>query len=253
MIKNILIAIGDQPHEKNAFDYAGQLAVLLDAHLSCVFFYDNKGTGPEDMAKRVLEQTRAECDLYDFLDCHVEAVIGKPTDMICQKAQSADLVVIGIPESIKTDGLKLIYDQIDDVLLNITKPTVVVHEQCTLLRKILTVHQGDSYSSHVLELSAELGERTEASLLGLALAETQLEAARITQQMRDYLQFYKVNTEFMMAFGFTVTNILETAAAQDCDLIALSASRHGRLYQMIFQGTTETVVKLANRAVVVVR
>ena len=60
-------------------------------------------------------------------------------------------------------------------------------------------------------------------------------------------------SRIMMAFGFTVTNILETAAAQDCDLIALSASRHGRLYQMIFQGTTETVVKLANRAVVVVR
>lgn len=36
MIKNILVAIGDMPYEKNAFDYAGQLAVLLDAHLSLI-------------------------------------------------------------------------------------------------------------------------------------------------------------------------------------------------------------------------
>ena len=33
MIQNILVAIGDTPHEKNAFEYAGHLAVLLDAHL----------------------------------------------------------------------------------------------------------------------------------------------------------------------------------------------------------------------------
>ena len=63
----------------------------------------------------------AECAQYEFLDYHVEAVIGKPPEMIRQKARSADLVVIGIPASIKTDRLKLVYDQIDDVLLNITK------------------------------------------------------------------------------------------------------------------------------------
>ena len=34
MIKNILVAIGDTDYEKNAFEYAGQLAVLLgDASL----------------------------------------------------------------------------------------------------------------------------------------------------------------------------------------------------------------------------
>ena len=34
MIKNILVAIGEAPYEKNALDYAGHLAVFLDAHLS---------------------------------------------------------------------------------------------------------------------------------------------------------------------------------------------------------------------------
>ena len=101
--------------------------------------------------------------------------------------------------------------------------------------------------------AAELAKRTKASLLGLAMADTQVRAAEISGQMRGYLQYHQVETEFMAQLGFTVTNILNAATKESCDLIALSASHHGRLYEMIFQGTTEMVVKLADRAVLVTR
>ncbi|MCG9128955.1 universal stress protein [Candidatus Poribacteria bacterium] len=253
MIKNILVSIGDTDYERNAFDYAGQLAVLLGTHLSCVFFQDSSHGGSSEVAETILGRTEKECELYDFLDYHIEAVAGNPRQMICQKAHSADLVVIGLPEDIKTHGLKLIQNQIDDILAHITKPIIIVHEQCTLLRKILTVHHGDIYSDHVLTLSAEIAELTKSDLLGLALSDTPEEASEIRQQMDDYLKFYDVSSEFITALGFTVTNILENAEENDCDLIAISASHHGRLYEMVFQSTTQTVVKLANRAVLVTK
>ncbi|RKU30239.1 hypothetical protein C6497_04570 [Candidatus Poribacteria bacterium] len=253
MIKNILVSIGDTDYERNAFDYAGQLAVLLGTHLSCVFFQDSSHGGSTEVAETILSRTEKECALYDFLDYHIEAVAGNPRQMICQKAHSADLVVVGLPEDIKTHGLKLIQSQIDDVLAHITKPIIIVHEQCTLLRKILTVHRGDIYSDHVLTLSAEIAELTKSNLLGLSLSNTPQEASEIKQQMEDYLHYYDVPTEFLTALGFTVTNILENAEEHDCDLIALSASHHGRLYEMVFQSTTQTVVKLANRAVLVTK
>ena len=253
MIENMLVAIGDTPYEKNALCYAGQLAGLLNSHLSCIFFQDSKYAGLEGIANRVLEDAKAECAQHGFLDCNFDVVIGNPIKMICQEAHSADLVVVGIAESIKTNGLRMVYDHIDDILLHITKPTIVVHEKCELLNRILVVHHGDSYSDDVLELASELGERTKASLLGLAIAETQIAANRIAQQMKGYLQFHEVKAEVIKERGFTVTNILETAAEQDCNLIALSASHHGRLYELIFQSTTETVVKLSTRAVMVAR
>ena len=138
MIKNILVSIGDTDYERNAFDYAGQLAVLLGTHLSCVFFQDSSHGGNAEVAEAVLRRTEKECALYDFLDYHIESVAGNPRQMICQKAHSADLVVVGLPEEIKKSGLKLIQNQIDDVLVHITKPIIIVHEQCTLLRKIFS-------------------------------------------------------------------------------------------------------------------
>ena len=253
MIKNILVSIGDTDYERNAFDYAGQLAVLLGTHLSCVFFQDSSHGGSAEVAETIISRTEKECALYDFLDYHIEAVAGNPRQMICQKAHSADLVVVGLPEDIKTHGLKLIQSQIDDVLAHITRPIIIVHQQCTLLRKILTVHHGDIYSDHVLTLSSEIAELTKSDLLGLALSNTHQEASEIKQQMEDYLHYYDVSSEFHTALGFTVTNILENAEENDCDLIALSASHHGRLYELVFQSTTQTVVKLANRAVLVTK
>ena len=253
MIQNILVAIGDTPHEQNAFEYAGHLAVLLDAHLSCVYFANTRHHGQEDIAARIYDNTESTLAEFEFLSAHVDTVIGDPVDKLCEKAHAADLVVIGIPESIKTDGLRLIHDRIDDLLFSIAKPTIVVHEQCSVLQKILAVHHGDAASDHVLELGAELAKRTQASLLGLALANTQVKAAEISGQMREYLQYYKVETEFMTRLGFTVVNILETAAKESCDLIALSASHHGRLYELIFRSPTNMIVKLADRAVLVTR
>ena len=100
---------------------------------------------------------------------------------------------------------------------------------------------------------AEISELTKAGILGLALSSTQPEATQIRQQMEAYLNYYDVESNFLTARGFTVANILENAEANDCDLIALSASHHGRLYELVFQSTTQTVVKLADRAVLVTK
>ncbi|MCE2396403.1 universal stress protein [Candidatus Poribacteria bacterium] len=253
MIQNILVAIGDTPHEKNAFEYAGHLAALLDAHLSCIYFADERHRSQEDLAARIFDNTESVLAEFEFLSAHVDTITGNPVRNLCEKAHTADLVVVGIPESVKTSGLRLIHDGIDDILAHITKPIIVVHEQCSMLQKILTVHHGDAASDHVLELAAELAKRAEASLFGLALANTQIRAAEISGQMRGYLQYHQVRTEFRAQLGFTVTNILQTAEKEDCDLIALSASHHGRLYELLFQDTTEMVVKLADRAVLVTR
>jgi len=137
--------------------------------------------------------------------------------------------------------------------LKITKPTIVVHEECTVLSKILVAHRGDHHSDRALELATEFGERTKSSLFGLAIGETRTETSRVTQSMQEYLRYHDVKTEFLTELGYTVRNVLETAEKHDCDLIALGASPHGRLYEMIFQTTTESVVKLANRAVLVCR
>lgn len=256
MIRNILVSIGDTDYEKNSFDYAGHLAILLDAHLSCVFFQEKSDAESTQIRERTLAWTKAQCEEFKEhgLKYSVDSVLGKKVKTICRKARSADLFVIGIPESIKTDGLKLVYTEIDDILLNIKRPTIVVHENCEALERILLTHRGDDYSDSIMQLVTELGERTDAIILGLAIAETVPNAEGIAGEMSDYLKYHDVTVEdIIMEQGFSVVNVLDTAQEKDCDLIALSASSHGKVYEIIFNTVTESVVKLADKAVVVSR
>lgn len=256
MIKNIMVSIGDTDYEKNAFDYAGHLAILLDAHLSCVFFQEKLDETSSKIKERALTWTEAKCEEFKEhgLKYSVESALGKRVKTVCKKARVADLLVMGIPESIKTDGLKLVYTKIDDILLSIKRPTIVVHENCEALERILVTHRGDDYSDSVLQLATELSERTNATILGLAIAETIPDAEDIARDMSDYLKYHEVTVEdVIIEQGFTVANVLETAAERDCDLIALSASSHGKIYEIIFNTVTESVVKLADKAVAVAR
>lgn len=256
MIKNIMVSIGDTNYEKNAFDYAGHLAILLDAHLSCVYFQEELDDVSSQIKGTVLARTEAKCEEFKEhgLKYSVESAYGKVPKIICEKTRTADLFVIGIPESIKTDGFKLVYNKIDSILLKINRPTIVVHEHCEALNRILVTHRGDDYSDKVLQLTTELSELTDATLLGLAIAETIPRTKQIAKEMSDYLKYHDATVEEVLTEqGFTVANVLDTATERDCDLIALSASSHGKIYEMIFNSVTESVVKLADRAVVVAR
>lgn len=256
MIKNIMVSIGDTDYEKNAFDYAGHLAILLDAHLTCVFFQEESGDTSSQIRARVLAQTEAKCGEFKEhgLKYTVEAAFGKRVKTICEKARIADLVVMGIPESIKTDGLKLVYSEIDDILRQVKRPTIVVHENCEALERILVTHRGDDYSDSVLQIATELSEQTGASLLGMAIAEALPNGERIANDMSAYLKYHDVAVEdVIVEQGFSVANVLDTATEKDCDLIALSASSHGKIYEIIFNTVTESVVKLADRAVAIAR
>jgi len=256
MIKNILVSIGDINYERNAFDYAGHLAILLDAHLSCVFFQEKFDDTTSQIRNKALTQTEAKCEEFKEhgLKYSIESAFGKRVKTICEKARIADLLVMGISESIKTDGLKLIYTEIDDILLNIKRPTIVVHETCEALDRILVTHRGDDYSDRVLQLATELSERTDATILGLAIAETIPDTEDIAKDISEYLKYHDVTVEdVIIELGFTVANVLETATERNCDLIALSASSHSKIYEIIFNTVTESVVKLADRAVAIAR
>ena len=78
-------------------------------------------------------------------------------------------------------------------------------------------------------------------------------AEEITQRAKEYLEFYPHETEFLTQIGASVAGIIETAPKYDCDLIAIKGTKHGKLYEIVFNSITESVVKLANHAVLVCR
>lgn len=254
MIRSILVSVGNRRHERAAFEYALMIARGLKAFLVCAVFPgeidDEESFNPDLLASEVFLEVSSACREAG-VKFETRVVPGKRATEICRMGRMVDLIAVGMPEEIKTQGLKLVYNEIDDILIDSTKPVLVVHENCLDLTKILVVHRGDNYSDRALELATELKERLGVELMGLAIADTVPEANSIAKDMETYLKFRGIEAEVETELGFTVANIIDTASEKGCDMIALGASRRGKLYEAIFTSTTDTVAKLANRAVLV--
>ena len=259
MIRKMMVALGQESYEQVALDYACQLSAALKAHLICTLFAEVPKSDDDDEQPQqifapvpVMNAARAASAKYQ-LEPDIRVVSGRSPQDICERARTVDMLMLGIPESIKTDGLKLVYHRLDSVLLRILKPTIVVHENTQSLKKILVVHDGHPKSDRVLEVASEIGERAQLPLVCLAIGSADSLASETSQRMEEYLDFYPFPMEFETQIGVSVAGIIETAPEYDCDLIAIPASKHGRLYEIIFNSITESVVKLAEHAVLVVR
>ena len=259
MIRKMMVALGQEPYEQVALEYACQLSAAVKAHLVCTLFAEvPKGEEDDEKPQQrfapvpIMNLARATCAKYQ-LEPDIRVVSGRSPQDICERARTVDILLLGIPESIKTDGLKLVYDRLDSILLRTMKPTIVVHEHAQSIKKILVVHDGHLRSDRVMEIASEIGERAQVPLVCLSIGSTDSLANEVSQRMEEYLELYPFPMEFQIQIGASVAGIIETAPQYGCDLIAIPASRHGKLYEIIFNSITESVVKLAQHAVLVVR
>ncbi len=259
MIYKMMVALGPNPHDHKALEYACQLSARLGAHLVCGLFMDMP-RDPEEAAKRknvinpkpILGAANSICAEYNVTP-NIRTISGTSAERVCQQMHIADLLIMRIPESLKKDGLRLVYDRLDRVLLRITKPALIVHENTRPLERLLVVYDGDFYSQRALQLSLEICMRTQATMTCLSIAHTEPLVGGLTQEVKEYLEFYDGPVGYLEEVGKSVTHILEGAKQAEADLIVLGATKRGRLYEIIFNSITESVVKLANHAVLVCR
>ena len=263
MIKKIMAALGPEQHDRIALEYACQMSLALNTHLVCTAFTDMPKIAPKDKRMGMstlpsvpvptMNAAREICAKYQ-IEPDIRVVASRTPQKVCERTRTSDLLVLGIPESVKTDGLKLVYYRLDTILLKVNKPTIVVHEGAkTFSKKILVALDGDTLSDRTLEVVSEIGERAGLPIVCLSIANTEPLAEEIAQRAREYLEFYPYETGFLTQIGASVTGIIETAPKYNCDLIAIKGTKWGRLYEIVFNSITESIVKLANHAVLVCR
>ena len=132
-----MVAFGPEEHDRIALEYACQLSRALNTHLVCTVFTDVPKIAPKDSKMEIptlpsapmpiMTTARETCAKYQ-LEPDIRVVAGRTPQKVCERARTADLLVIGIPETVKIEGLKLVYYRLDSILLKINKPTIVVHE-----------------------------------------------------------------------------------------------------------------------------
>ena len=268
MIKNILIPLDGSEHSKAALDYAIWLArgfdgTLLGQHvidtvsLEGTFFHDVSGSlGFEpyldfstkmrelldERGKLILDNFRETCAANNipaqtFLDT------GLIANEICERANVADLVVIGHRGVNEGFTAGMLGSTAETIIRKCPRPIFVSTQRFEKIANPLLAYDGSQRASSAMESAAEFCTVLKLPLTVLTIAREEAAAQAILQQAKAYLGSYAIDVQYEIARGYPEQKIIEYLVNLKYDLLFIGAHGHRRIIKMVLGSTTEYVLR----------
>jgi len=270
MIKNILIPLDGSEHSKAALDYAIWLAqgfdgMLIGQHvidtvsLDGTFFHDVSGSMGfepyldlstkmreifDERGKLILENFREICAAKNvrartFLDT------GLIANEICERANVADLVVIGHRGVNEGFTAGMLGSTAETIIRKCPRPIFVSTERFTSIANPLLAYDGSQRASSAMESAAEFCTVLKLPLTVLTIGREEAAAQAISQQAKAYLGSYAIDVKYNIDRGYPEQKIIEYLVNLKYDLLFIGAHGHRRIIKMVLGSTTEYVLRNA--------
>ena len=270
MIKNVLVATDGSEHSRSAIEHALWIAKRLDASVTALhvidivsiegsFLHDISGSlGFEpylDFSSKMREvlEERGKAMLADFAERAKESGVRYETAMdvgvianeICERARTADLVVIGhrgINEKFSTG---LLGGTAESVTRKCPKPLLVCPAGWKQIQKPLLAYDGSPRSASAMQTAAEFCVSFSLPLAVLHIAREESNDDRVLDEAKRYLASYSIATSLTSARGHIPEKIVEVIQTAGHDLLFIGAYGHSRIVEMVLGSTTEYVLRNA--------
>jgi len=165
---------------------------------------------------------------------------------ICERARTADVVVIGhrgINEKFSTG---LLGGTAESVTRKCPKPLLVCPaEWKSGIKSPLLAYDGSPRSAAAMHSAAEFCVSLKVPLAVVHVARDEESGARVLEEAKRYLAPYAVDASFAAVSGHAPEKIVETIRERGHDLLFIGAYGHSRIVEMVLGSTTEYVLRNA--------
>ncbi len=277
MLDKILIAIDSSDCSIVAIDYGLFLAHALNAKISLLHVIDTRylnwvflsdisgyvGASPqmhvEENLKEIfkkrgqglLEVASARCK-----DASIKAetllLEGDVTDVITHTAHVFDLVIMGESGENKREERKFLGSTAEEVSRSINKPLIITPYLIPKLNKVLLAYDGSNFANDALSMLKSLGTKMPFYLKILSVISVD-QAPTLLEEAKKAFEPATTDVEYIVREGDPEVEILDYAAEEGVDLIAMGAYGHGRIIELILGSTTEYVLRNAKVPVLLLR
>lgn len=268
MIKNILVALDGSEHSHAAIEHVLWLAERFGARVTGLhvidivsiegsFLHDISGSlGFEpylDFSSKMREvlQERGRAMLAEFAERCAEAGVQADTAMdmgvianeICERARTADVVVIGhrgINEKFTTG---LLGSTAESVTRKCPKPLLVCPMNWAGIASPMLAYDGSPRSSSAMQAAAEFCMSAKLPLAVVHVTKDEAAGDKVIEEARRYLASYQVDSTFLCLTGTAPEKIVQTIRERQHDLLFIGAYGHSRIIEMVLGSTTEYVLR----------
>ena len=270
MIKQILVGIDTSEHSRNAQAYARYLARRLGAtviglHVVDIvsiegsFFHDISGSlGLEpylDFSSKMREVLTARGrDLLeefalqarrDNIAAETVLDLGIVANQICDRARSADLVVIGHRGVNERFSTGLLGSTAESVARKCPRPLFVSPKHFDEIQRPVLAYDGSDRASRAMHFAAEIAESLHVPLAVITVARDLELGERTLAVARRYLEPHAIEADFKLIHNHAHEGIIGFLKEHNADLLFIGAYGHSRIIEMVLGSNTEYVMRNA--------
>ena len=270
MIKQILVGIDTSEHSRNAQAYARYLARQLGASLIGLhvvdivsiegsFFHDISGSlGLEpylDFSSKMREVLTARGrDLLeefatqarsDNIAAETVLDLGIVANQICDRARSADLVVIGHRGVNERFSTGLLGSTAESVARKCPRPLFLSPQHFEEIQRPVLAYDGSERASRAMRFAAEIAETLHIPLAVITVARDLALGERTLEVARRYLEPHAIEAEFKLIQNHAHEGIIGFLKEHNADLLFIGAYGHSRIIEMVLGSNTEYVMRNA--------
>jgi nucleotide-binding universal stress UspA family protein len=277
MIKNILVPTDGSVHSSAALDAAIWLAVKFEAAIVGVhvvdivalegpFLHDlsaSIGFEPsmnfsskvkaalEEKGAGLLEEVKERCGKAGVA-CSTVMASGVVSSEICDKANSADIVVMGRRGANENFDNSMLGAVTEAVVRKASKHVLVVPREFNPPASMLLAYDGSASSSKALKAAAECTSTLSLPLTVISVAENP-DTDSTLSDAEDYLKPYKIEVDFVQKSGDPHTEVEQYCKESGKDLLFIGTTHHGRVMAMVLGSTTEYLLRSFDGLVYIAR
>lgn len=270
MIKKLLVGVDSSEHSRSVQSYAFHLARRLHAsviglHVVDIvsiegsFFHDISGSlGLEpylDFSSKMREvlTARGKAVLEEFsqiarrenIPTETELDMGIVANQICEKAKSADLVMIGHRGVNEKFSTGLLGHTAESVARKSPRPVFISPMRFGEIRRTALAYDGSERASKAMRAAAEFSSELGVPLTVVTVARDQKIGERTLEEARAYFRPYPTQADFQLLSGYAPEEIVAFLKQSDVDLVFIGAYGHSRIIEMVLGSTTEYVLRKA--------
>jgi nucleotide-binding universal stress UspA family protein len=274
MIRSILLALAESPHDASAKNFAFWLARKAGSHIHAVAVVDISafevpvlgspdGFMPSVMAPPLEENRSLMMDLTAIakerltqfsnqcesrrISCSIETKSGIPGDLIGQTAVAHDIVLVSRNGYSRTAGERETVDAlIGPVVRASVRPVLVAGSEWkegSEIRNILVAFDGSSHSARALLVAAELSARPGVSCTVLNIAPSEDSGREVLEPAEAFLFHHGVSPKIQTVVGSKPADVIcELVRSGGMDVVIMGAYGHSSIREVLFGSTTERVL-----------
>ena len=268
MFKSIMLAVDGSAYTDTVLAYGIELGKLCASHLHVLTVADIRifewasavgadgfisivpsGTY-QDSSKQLLEEKCqkildkcAERLQPTGLSFGCESAFGAPVDIIADRAQIVDLLLLGQRGEFARYDKKALGATTEAVSRLVHKPILIVKPNYHAITKMMIGYDGSVHANRALQYVAQLGTLLQIGLSVLCVSDDQELARHYIQEARMYLNNYQVDTTYAIVPGHPEEQLPKFATRENIDLLAMGAYGRSRVREALLGSTTDHILR----------